>query len=134
MLHKCMLSQAQLIIYVYIYVLWLRYHTVCAGFQELVEFDPQLARFQGTVLSRASAALDLGQHTAEENEKLDVEVGSLCHRLVPHFQRKAATAVLELLVRQYRYAPEAVLACLHFEDQSAVSVTGRGGAGCVMVY
>ena len=102
MLQKCMLSQARLIIYVYIYLLWLRNHSACAGFQELVEIDPQLARFQGTVLSRASVALDLGQHTAEENEKLDVEVGSLCHRLVPHFQRKAATAVLELLVRQYR--------------------------------
>lgn len=66
--------------------------------------DPQLAHFQDTVLSRASVSLDLGQHSSEENEKLDVEVGSLCHRLVPHFQRKAATAVLEYLVRQYKYA------------------------------
>lgn len=75
-----------------------------AGIEELGQIDAQLAHFQDTVISRASLSLDLGQHTTEQNEKLDVEVVMLCHRLVPHFQRKAATAVLEYLVRQYKCA------------------------------
>ena len=70
----------------------------------MVDIDPQLYHFQDTVLSRATVSLDLGQHTSEENAKLDVEVGHLCYKLVPHFQRKAAIAVLEYLVRQYKYA------------------------------
>ena len=85
---------------------------MCAGLQELASIDPQLGQFQATVRSRASTTLDIGQHTAEENEKLDVEVGKLCHRLVPHFQRKAGTAVLELLVRQYKCGPVAAMASL----------------------
>lgn len=74
------------------------------GLEELVDIDPQLSHFQDTVLSRATVSLDLGQHTCEENEKLDVEVGYLCRRLVPHFERKAAIAVLEYLVRQFKCA------------------------------
>jgi hypothetical protein len=79
-----------------------------AGFELLCATNSSFLPFKRSILSRASLEFDRGQCTEEQATKLERTLSSLFCLLVPYFMAPAATAVLEYLMRKYRYVSVAL--------------------------
>ena len=77
-----------------------------AGLQTLSTEDSRLAPFHDSLFAQSSLSYSRSQSTAEQVARVDTAIAQLLRTLVPHFLSRAATAVLEYLVRQYECAAQ----------------------------
>jgi len=85
------------------------------GLAELVQLDPEFARFEQPLFSAATKDLDRALQTAEVNAQLDETITEFVLMLSPHFLLKPAQKALEWLVRRFRlgeFNGEALLKCV----------------------
>lgn len=72
------------------------------GLQELIKLDSRFSPFEHTLFSFSSKQLVRDLQTRDENQKLDVSIGSFLQLLSPYFMQKSAHKVIEYLLRRYR--------------------------------
>ena len=74
----------------------------CSGLQELGSIDPTVLSFRETLFSEDCKEYDRSSATAEEERRLDDELGRFLLHLSPYFLLKPAHCCLEWLVRAFR--------------------------------